>query len=693
MADDDAPPAAEMEPDIVERLIGDGSNAVRRTRSSQRSTVSRNYTEDDYDGLSEEDNSDDEEYDADDVDEDDNIDDSEQDFEYIDERPHSIVTQTDQSDIDVDDTYRRPMDSRRFTESTTESFQTNIGTLGNAEHLLQDAHNLYYSHMPRVLGTNFRFQVGEVAYAKWHGELNVVVIHFVSQKLITVIDEAEPSVPDPSAPEPTAEPTANAGAKRRGRANKSRRSAGDDAMAFDKFGSSDDTDITDDGDYEYEPESSVENEVTSSSRAGTDAGAKQAAHAPAYRFEEEVDNNLPLFNDPSSTRLYAEVNEMQALPLRIDKDAPADVLEYGEDADRLEEEMSRPTRTLKRYFIPMYFVSFPGYKKKCAKTFRFWVKEKDLIKFNTVKPAPGKHAKVLAVERWESTEEPDETWEERDVQDINEYVYEVVYNVYNNNKMNSKFKAPEHLPWCLPVSLQRLVKSEHARILQAQKKNLNFYSIEIADAFSVAPLTERLSAYAIVQNFKYILILMNTLVSKHGGRKTNSKTKADLANAIRSSVENDVVDEVDVPSLRFMEQLETSIGSELNAQQFHEIYVNNIYWLDIYLDYMDKLYLHTHCYTEKEHEFLYMTTHSEDRSLSRILGLEHLVRMFCYPVLYNELLKRVTADGEPLQVYMPITQLLLHYLAFVATDYTHSQKYMPSHLEGGLFKISHLKAS
>ncbi|GBE59836.1 killing trait family protein, putative [Babesia ovata] len=677
---------------------GDGSDSARRRRSSQRVTVARNYTEDDYDNLSG-DNSDDEEYDAEEAGEEDNADESERDYEFTNERPPLTVAQTEPGEVDLQYTYRPTLDSRRFTECSTESFQTNIGTMGNADHILQDAHNLYYSHMPRVLGTNFRFQVGEVAYAKWHGEFNVVVIHFVSQKLITVIGEFETSgclccaeEHEPSVPEPNVESTTQPTTKRKSRAAKGRRAAGEDGMAVDRLGSSDDTDITDDGDYEYEPESSAENETTSVSRVGAEPAAKQSANAPEHKFEEDVDNNLALFKDPWSTRLYAKVNEMQALPLRIDKDTPPDVLACGADPERPEKEVTRPTRTLKRYFMPMYFVSFPGYKKKCAKSFRFWVKEKDLIKFNRVRPSPGKYSRGHVVEQCETTNETDQAWEDREVQDINEYVYDVVYNVYNN-KSNSKFKPPEHLPWCLPAALRRLVKCEHARILQAQKKDLNFYSIEIAEAFSAAPLKERLSAYAIVQNFKYILILMNTLVSKHGGRKTNSKSKADLVNAARTYGESEMVDEVDVPSLRFMEQLETSIGTDLNAQQFHEIYVNNIYWLDIYLDYMDNMYLHTHCYTEKEHEFLYMTSYTEDRPLSRILGLEHLARMFCYPVLYTALLKRITADGEPLQVYMPITQLLLHYLAFVSTDYMHSQKYMPSHLEGGLFKISHLKAS
>ncbi|AFZ79880.1 hypothetical protein BEWA_027290 [Theileria equi strain WA] len=54
--------------------------------------------------------------------------------------------------------------------------------------LSEDTCNMIFSHFPKCLGTSFRFQVGELAYIKWHGELCLVVINYSSQKLVACSD-------------------------------------------------------------------------------------------------------------------------------------------------------------------------------------------------------------------------------------------------------------------------------------------------------------------------------------------------------------------------------------------------------------------------------------------------------------------------------------------------------------------------
>ncbi|GFE55195.1 D-lactate dehydrogenase, putative [Babesia ovis] len=561
-------------------------------------------------------------------------------------------------------------DTRSYTETNTESYQTNVDGSGTRSLLLQDAHNIYFSHMPRVLGTDFRFQVGEIAYIKWKGELNLVVIQFVSQKLVMKTG-------------PIITTTGN-------------------------------TDSTENDNK------TIADDNNGSTKKKTPKGAKKNQKT---RTKRGHDVNMKIFRDPCSERLYHH-NRLGMLPVRLDNQVPPDLVAYQQGETRSEgnsvtglgdhasstvkaepgitssTNMGDPTSTVNGsatsttakagtrttgYFMPIYFVTFPGYKKKCAKTFRFWVKEKDLIKFNSITQTSGKNPKAVVKLEDESgtttggclDETLDTLWKQREVQDINEYVYDIVYNVYQHkNGMRNPQRAPGMPPWCVPKALKKLVQDQQTEIMKTIKEDINYYSISAVEMFSKAPMIERLSAYAVVQNFKYILFRMANMMRKGG-----PKGKPGVLQ----------VDEVSVPSLRLMEQLETAGGTQITAQQFQDIYLNNIYWLDIYLAYMDKEFLETHCHNEREYEFLYMTTHSRDGPLSKILGLEHLARMFCFPVLYNTLLKLIERGGEPYPVYIPITQLLLHYMAFVAIDYTHNQKYMPSHLEAGLFKISHLK--
>ncbi|GIX63357.1 killing trait family protein, putative [Babesia caballi] len=590
------------------------------------------------------------------------------------------------------------VDSRSFTDVMTESYQTNVDRRGNADHLLQDAHNLYFSHMPRMMSTDFRFQVGEIAYTKWRGELNIVVVHFVSQKLVT-------SIVDPKKPAKRADGSSEG--REKSQANPHRGQAG--KKTEDKSGGSGQGGAKDDKKEGAKNKADGDGaESDEASNAGSDGaeserseggkesvGGKQGKSAAGLVPDSHGDKNVKLFKDASSHKLYADSNAMRALPVRVDKDTPPDVVAYEAEVGKGGEERKPSKAVVKRYFIPMYFVTFPGYKKRCAKTFRFWVKEKDLIKFNSVRQVAGRGNKAVVAAPGEREDDAAQAWAEREIEDINEYVYNVVYNVYKGNPTHAKFKrAPDLLPWSLPKPLQQLVLDQQNRMVKLAEEKVNFYSIGVAEMFSVAPLSERLSAYSLVQNFKYILIVMVTLIKNKGGRAPTSKCKVGASPLAKArGVQGVLVDELNVPSLRFMEQIDCSVSADITSQQFHEIYVNNIYWLDVYLVYLDKLFLHSHCHNAAEHEFLYMLAHSKGRPLSRILGLEHLARIFCYPVMYTTLLQRVQRQGAPFEAYMPITQLLLQYMAFVAADYMHNQKYLPSHLESGLFKVSHLNVS
>ncbi|ORM41550.1 uncharacterized protein BXIN_2692 [Babesia sp. Xinjiang] len=579
----------------------------------------------------------------------------------------------------VVDTEPGTLNSTTISDRTTEVYQTNVDSSATTDHLLQDARNLCFSHMPRIPGTSYRFQIGELAYVKWKGELNVVVIHYASQKLVT--SKARPK------DKTSSEAGNGATDEKETQSSQQRTSSIGNDKGDDGDSSSDSSDSSEEAtdersDEEVEPEP-VKKRGTRADRPPR--GGRRLVINMSYSGE---DVNRKIFRDVSSQRLYEKINELQPLTVRIDKDVPPDILAYDESATKSDED-----HVVKRYFVPIYFVTFPGYKKRCAKSFRFWVKEKDLIKFNSVTLPTKKTQKPIIVDKPIEGDCNTEAWATRQVQGINEYVYDVAYNVYRYKSIHSDVhRAAGMSPWCVPKVLKELVQKQHSHITKSCTEEINYYSTAVSEMFSLAPLTERLSAYALVQNFKYVVILLANLIAKKGGSGQPSKNKGECsAREVETSPRNCHVDEVSVPSLRFLDHLQSALSSHVTARQFQEIYVNNIYWLDIYLAYVDKMFIHTHCYNEQEHEFLYMMKYSHKKPLSHILGLEHFARVFCYPVLHDSLLKRVNRGGQPFPVYLPITQLLLQYMAFVSIDYAHNQKYFPSHVEGGLFKISHLK--
>ncbi|EDO08694.2 hypothetical protein BBOV_III011420 [Babesia bovis T2Bo] len=537
-------------------------------------------------------------------------------------------------------------DTRQLTEINTDSYQINVDNKAAATVIKQDGHNLYYSHMPRILGTDFRFQIGELAYVRWHGELNLVVIQFASQKLITV----EPPSDEGQADSDTKPRSSH---KKSSDTPKSQLHCDEEA---EMGGSSSDL---------------GESTATESKCSPKPAKRKSSTKRQSKSKKCDLDTNMKIFSDPHSEALYKH-NRLQPVPFRVDDQVPPDAPAYDNATDADEDIYS--------YFVPIYFVSFPGYKKKCAKNFRFWVKEKDLMKYDAVercnRPLGG------------SDESPE--WLQRKVQDINEYVYNMAFNMYLDSPgIENMFPGLIKQPWCVPRALISLVNDHVVQVMTAGTVDVDIYSISAVEMFTMSPIMERLSAYGLVQNFKYILFKMATLFKKQATAPV-SKPKPTVRRA--TGLKDVRVDEVNVPSLRLLEHLESETLAKITSQQFQEIYLNNIYWLDIFLSYMDKEFIHTHCHNEQEHEFLYMLINSKDLRPCKILGIEYLARMFCFPVMYRDLLKHLERDGEHYPIYRPITQLLLQYMAFVAADYAHNQKYMPSHLEGGLIKLTQMNA-
>lgn len=551
------------------------------------------------------------------------------------------------------------------SEGTTETFQINVDKSGNAEHLLQDAHNLYFSHMPRVVGTGFRFQVGELAYAKWRGELNLVVIHFASQKLVTTPGDAV----DYSSDDDDEEDESSAEDSQDENAHPPPKALTSDSDGRKKDDSSHNH-VIDQGMEDADESNSGDDDLdTSDSQDDSNSSPR--------------DTNEDIFHDSCSNQLYSEVNAMRPLPLRCDETEPH-VLEEKQAKKAKNNSIS------KRYFIPIYFVTFPGYKKRCAKAFRFWVKEKDLIKYKAVKH--GKQRKSMPeIDTNKESQKPEmePAWTKRNIEDINEYVYNVSYNTYEEDLAARLYNIGDaKVPWSVPLALQNVVAKQQAEIMKKRKDGkIDYLSADVRNGFSIPPLTERLSAYSIIQNFKYVLILMTTLIRRPGESNTNAKAKFDtelLPSRIGRHAE---VEDISIPSLRLMDHLESAVGSGITASKFQAIYVNNIYWLDLYLKWMDTCFLDSCCYNEKEHEFISVLQHSYRRPLSRILGFEHLARLFCFNTMYNVFLRLMYSGGCRFMEYLPITQLLIHYMTFVATDYMHSQCYTVSSMHSDNFSF------
>lgn len=555
--------------------------------------------------------------------------------------------------------FMRALNMQRITESSTISVQTNVNCDANAEYLLRDAHNLYFSHIPRLIGTGFRFQVGELAYAKWRGELNLVVIHFVSQKLVTSPDDAVEysGDEDEESSDEETDASKNYSAEKKSTVKQRRRNDGHSPLS----------------DYDDDPSVSPEEQ-------------NDEEDVSSFSNDEENtpnDSNEQIFVDPCTKGLYAEGNTMRPLQLRCDENEPLDPTN-GESKEDCGE------NPIKQYLIPIYFVTFPGYKKRCARTFRFWVKEKDLIKYRAVKRSTCRLSKsVLDIRKETDNPKNEPLWVRREIEDIDEYVYKVVYNTYQDDLLLKLYnKSGTQLPWCVPPTLQQLVAKHQKHVLQKGKEKINLYSADAKNAFTMAPLTERLSAYALVQNFKYVLIYLGTFMRRP--REANppvQKPETSTSSGLKDSYKIDL-DDITIPSLRILGQMETTLTANITAPQFQEIYINNIYWLDLYIKWIDTNFLDLCCYNEPERQFIFMVQNTHKRPLSRIVGLEHLARLFCFQTLYEQLLSRIYRQGQHFAVYLPITQLLIHYMAFVASDYTHNQNYTMPHIEGEFFKFA-----
>ncbi|KAK2195206.1 hypothetical protein BdWA1_002879 [Babesia duncani] len=508
------------------------------------------------------------------------------------------------------------------------------------EHLSKDTKNLLFSHFPRNLGTEFRFKVGELAYISWHDELCLVIINFASQKLVACSDDAFD------------EPT------------ESLASGVSEAIH---------------GQHELQ-------------QVQLDAKILETIKNPASKRSIWLyDKNEDLFVDADSHEMYSRRNAIQPLEFALNHYGP----DFRYQFDNLNGvvngyEMDSNRMLVRSYFMPIYFVTFPGYKKRCARTFRFWVKEKDLIKLHGVdwsvkvgkKPSInyGFGAGNTLIER---------IWAGRSVEDINEYVYSVVHNKFYNDIVSGKYHnamvttgSDLSLPWNVPRRLRDLVSNQQHNATLAGATLLADPEATIGnEIFSAAPFLERTSANALVQNFKYILLIIGNLIRRTHDMVAIHKSGdefipgPDTLSDLEDMASDIELDEMCIPSMRLLDHLEGAIDGNLTYQQFFDIYINNVYWLDFYLEWINVNFLNYCCYNEHEYKHLVTVQQQRQVPLSKILGLEHFSRLFCFDVLYKHCLNRLLRSQKPFVAYLPITQLLVQYLALVADDYCHNQEY------------------
>ncbi|AFZ79881.1 hypothetical protein BEWA_027300 [Theileria equi strain WA] len=353
----------------------------------------------------------------------------------------------------------------------------------------------------------------------------------------------------------------------------------------------------------------------------------------------------------------------------------------------------------RHYFIPIYYITFPGYKRKCSRTYRFWVKEKDLIKLHSVKwpTRRSKHPDVnLCTSKSEIKADP--VWCKRDVQSINEYVYKIRSNLYNRYIVSGRcsggqgYSGLAYLPWLIPKKLTEIVYAQYKRVSEVRNISNSFLPIE--KHFNTSSLLPRLSTRSLVQNFKYTVLviaklLRNTQDADFDVRGEKEDGDDDTYEEDPEVEDDDVeqdeeeedeeadgeVDEMFVPSLRFMEHLESALDGSLTYNYFFEAFVNNLYWVDVFVYWMDTNFTTKCCFTDTECRLIKHLGENKGAPYSAFLGLEYFCRLFCFDTLYISLLERIERRAGQCLTYLPITQLLIQYLTFVASDYSKTQEY------------------
>ncbi|BAM40510.1 conserved hypothetical protein [Theileria orientalis strain Shintoku] len=505
----------------------------------------------------------------------------------------------------------------------------------------EDIKNLLYSHFPKYLNSTFRFKIGELAYLKWHDELCLVIVNYASQKLL----------------------------------------------------------VSSDNDFDENSEND------------------QDKNGPMAQMERRnvwlYDINEDLFLDSDNHNLYSKVNQIKPINLQV--------TDYNYSFSPVTSLNAKDKSVLRYYFIPMYYVCFPGYKKRCSKVFRFWVQEKDLIKFksikfatsgsvstksNTINTKESKESKDSkdkqlkeydvcensADEKGEKKEEKseeqtkkgeisvikvkvkgDKQWNKRTITNVNEYVYDVIHNIYNRDLISGKYITNADFfsnatPWAVPMKIKKIVVKEHKKVIS------NCINVKLKFKY-------RKSIFCLIQNFKYLLLIIakyNNL-STFGGSDGKAKEDADRKNDPKAA-EKDAkcpLSQMKIPSLASLRFLETCASG--GSARFTDNYLNNFYWLDLLLEWIDAHFMNSCCYSRWEYGQINSVRKLYNKPLTRLLCkffcFEYLCRVLSFDVFYVNFLSRIKKNDRLYTSYLPIIQLLLYYMAFVADEYTNSGLY------------------
>lgn len=340
----------------------------------------------------------------------------------------------------------------------------------------------------------------------------------------------------------------------------------------------------------------------------------------------------------------------------------------------------------------MYFISFPGYRKKCSKFFRFWVKECDLIPYHSVR---NRLANKLIHKLEDISQTLKESLSGCEVDNIDNYVYNMKHRTVDVSKqLLSGVNCITTLPWVISDWMKQFMNEEWERIVnidwgmdifcnfvwqspQLDQYERVFKQLKLVKQYTNVPFYRKFNARSVANEFKfYILLLAKILLrtSKKQVRLWNKQIK-------------------------------------ISYQCFLTFYVNQLYWIDLLLDWFDVHFIDNCCYCKEERLFLIalldryqqvqfhksnanegngksdymsnllqasMNSNFEDWKMkpSDLLGASHLARLLCYPVYYNNYLSKLCVNGVNIEgICLPIYQLFLYFLSYYLRDYTIAQDY------------------
>eukprot|EP00375_Theileria_parva_P002681 XP_765362.1 hypothetical protein [Theileria parva strain Muguga] len=399
-------------------------------------------------------------------------------------------------------------------------------------------------------------------------------------------------------------------------------------------------------------------------------------------FDDNYDNydqerSTQVFLDHDNHNLYSKLNELKPINILLDNNFTYNFTHNFKDF--------KDKHSLRYYFIPMYYVTFPGYKRRCSKLFRFWVQEKDLIKFKSIKflaikdlkplkdikpskdlkpmkelSKSGKDIKsvkelksgkeVKSVKETKNSKETgkskevkkdlkkdvkgkelknmkgkdkknvevtnscsyvimrtrgDKLWNKRKILPINEYVYDVIHNLYHHDLVSGRYISNNeffcnngYVPWVIPKAVRKVVIRHH-RLVTTDKITIR------------QTIKYRKSIHLIIQNFKFLLLLISKLTNPH----TQYINKG---NGINNGNTVDNLDQLGVVSMYIINNLEMN-G---NITKFNETYINNLYWLDVLLLWIDHFFLNNCCYTLSEYNQLQHLTKLYNHTLTQLLRMK-----------------------------------------------------------------------